>query len=154
MRIGDRIFGPLLAVFGAGVIWESSRLPSIPGVRFGADLLPTAIGAALIVLGGMIMWSGLRAQAAVPAEVGSFRGRSGLAALWSLGGLVLGLVLFEPLGFPLFGIGFMSVMMALMGARLRTTLLVASAFVLALYYLFTAGLRVSLPAGLLAGLLP
>lgn len=154
MRIGDRIFGPLLAVFGAGVIRESSRLPSIPGVRFGADLLPTAIGAVLIVLGGMILWSGLRAQVAVPAEGGSFRGRSGLAALWSLGGLVLGLVLFEPLGFPLFAAGFMAVMMALMGARLRTIVLVAPVFVLALYYLFTAGLRVSLPAGLLAGLLP
>ncbi|WP_116600152.1 tripartite tricarboxylate transporter TctB family protein [Primorskyibacter marinus] len=154
MRIGDRIFGPLLAVFGAGVIWESTQLPSIPGVRFGADLLPIAIGAVLVVLGGMVLWSGLREQAAVPAEGGSYKGRSGLAALWSLGGLLLGLMLFEPLGFPLFGIGFMAVMMALMGARLRTIVLVAPAFVLALHYLFTAGLRVSLPAGLLAGVLP
>ncbi|SDI82789.1 tripartite tricarboxylate transporter TctB family protein [Alloyangia pacifica] len=155
MRIGDRLFGPFLALLGMFVIWEAQKLPKIPGVRFGADLLPTGAGILLVVFGGLILLSGLR-QPGQLLNVDDWkrRGRSGLAALWSLGGLLLGMVLFETLGFPLMGTLFMAVMMTLMGARLRVTIIVAPFFVLLLYYVFSGLLKVSLPAGMLDGIMP
>lgn len=155
MRIGDRLIGPFLAAFGVLVIWGASKLPSVPGVRFGADLLPTAIGVALAVFGVIIGISGLRQRAQL-IDVSDWhtRLRDGVAALWSLVGLVIGILAFEPLGFPLFGIGFMAVMMALMGARWPVIVTVAPVFVFVLYFVFSGILRVSLPVGPLGGLLP
>ncbi|MFW2545183.1 tripartite tricarboxylate transporter TctB family protein [Primorskyibacter sp. 2E107] len=155
MRIGDRLFGPLLALFGLLVIWGATRLPKVPGVRFGADLLPMGIGIALVGLGLLVLLSGLRRPGGLlNVDDWKGRGRDGLAAAWSLGGLLIGMVLFEPLGFPLFGMLFMAVMMALMGARWPVIAVVSPTFILLLYYVFSGLLRVSLPAGPLGVILP
>jgi putative tricarboxylic transport membrane protein len=155
MRIGDRLFGPLLAVFGLLVIWGANGLPKVPGVRFGADLLPMGIGIALVLFGVLILVAGLRVPAAfLDLDDWQGRGRDGFAALWAFVGLLLGIVLFEPLGFPLFGILFMTTMMALMGARWPVIVVVAPGFILLLYYVFSGLLRVALPAGPLEAILP
>lgn len=158
MRIADRLSGSALAMFGLLVIWGSTRLPQVPGVRFGADLLPLGIGIALLAFGLIIAlssWRDGRALINLDDWRGKGRGtrRDRLAAIWSLGGIALGLVLFEPLGFPLYGMGFMAVMMALTGARWPVIALVCPGFILLLYYVFSGLLRVSLPAGPLAGIL-
>ncbi|WP_116084054.1 tripartite tricarboxylate transporter TctB family protein [Tropicimonas sp. IMCC34011] len=155
MRIADRLFGPLLTAFGLAVLWGAAQLPRVPGVRFGGELMPTIYGIALIVFGGIIFLTGLREGGpAFDADEWRGRGRAGLAAAWSLAGLLLGMVLFEPLGFPLFGLLFVAVMMGLMGARPLTILIVAPVFVLTLYLTFSGVLRVSLPAGPLGAILP
>ncbi|WP_323766589.1 tripartite tricarboxylate transporter TctB family protein [Marinovum sp.] len=158
MRIADRLSGSVLALFGLLVIWGSTRLPQVPGVRFGADLLPLGLGIALLGFGLIIALSSRR-DGRVWINLEDWRGkdsdrrRDRLAAIWSLGGLALGLVLFEPLGFPLYGMGFMAVMMALMGARWPVIALICPGFILLLHYVFSGLLRVSLPAGPLAGIL-
>ncbi len=155
MRIGDRLFGPLLAAFGLLVIWGASGLPKVPGVRFGADLLPMGIGIALVAFGLLILLAGLRgADPVLDFADWRGRGRDALAALWSLGGLLGGMALFEPLGFPLVGMAFMAVMMALMGARWQVIAVVCPVFILLLYLVFSGLLRVSLPAGPLGVILP
>ncbi|MBE3639268.1 tripartite tricarboxylate transporter TctB family protein [Mangrovicoccus algicola] len=156
MRIADRLLGPVLALFGLFVIWEAHKLPAVPGVRFGADLLPTGAGVLLVLFGGLILLSGLRQpqEALLHLDDWKARGLNGVAALWAFGGLLLGMVLFEPLGFPLTGILFMAGMMALMGARAAVIVTVAPIFVLLLHYVFSGLLKVSLPAGVLDGVLP
>ncbi|QPM92351.1 tripartite tricarboxylate transporter TctB family protein [Pseudooceanicola algae] len=155
MRIADRLFGPLLAAFGLLVIWGARGLPKVPGVRFGADLLPMGVGIALVLFGTVILIGGLRVPAAfLDLDDWKGRGRDSLAALWAFAGLLLGIFLFEPLGFPLFGILFMAVLMALMGARWPVIAVVSPGFILLLYYVFSGLLRVSLPVGPLEGILP
>lgn len=148
MKIADRAFGPFLALFGLLVIWGASRLPKVPGVRYGAEILPTIIGVTLLILGALVLIKGLKNRDPL-FDISDWRGqpRENLAALWSVLGLLLGMLLFKPLGFPIFGTVFMAVMMALMGARWRMIVLVAPSFVFLLYFVFTGVLRVSLPAG-------
>lgn len=155
MKIADRLFGPVLAVFGLSVIWGASRLPSVPGTRFGADLLPTAIGCALTGFGALLLLSGLRRDEPL-FDLGDWAGvpRARLAAIWALLGPLLGIFLFDPLGFVLFAMLFMAPMMVLMGARWRVVAVVTPGFVLLLYYVFSGPLRVALPAGPLEALLP
>ena len=172
MKIADRAVGPVLMLFGALVIWGALRLPQVPGVRFGADLLPMAAGAALVLFGVLILRSGLREGAVPDAKANpgaaaepkrstaldlsdwAVPWRMRAAALWALGGLAAGTVLFRPLGFPLFALIFTVGLMALMGARWRIIAIIAPIFVLLLHLAFAGLMRVSLPAGPLEGILP
>ncbi|WP_134680416.1 tripartite tricarboxylate transporter TctB family protein [Paracoccus ravus] len=154
MKLGDRIVGPGLILLGAGVILAAMRIPDVPGVRFGADLMPVICGGGLVLFGAALTRSGLR-EGGPWASLDEWRvsPRNLASALWVLGGLCAGLFLFEPLGFPLFGIIFMSGLMLLMGARPVTVALVAPLFVLTLYLTFTRVMFVDLPAGVLEGAL-
>jgi putative tricarboxylic transport membrane protein len=154
MKLSDRLIGPGLVLFGAGVVYSASQLASIPGVRFGADLMPMICGAALILFGAVITRAGLReAGPAFSLDEWSVPLKQRLAAIWALGGLVAGIFLFEPLGFPLFGVLFMAGLMVLMGARPLMIAVVAPVFVLGLHLLFTRVMFVDLPAGVLEGVL-
>ncbi len=155
MKIADRIMGPLLALFGLCIIWRAHHLPSIPGARFGPDLLPTIIGITLILFGGILFAHSARETTPlINLSEWQVTTRNKLAAIWALGGLLAGTFLFEPLGFVLFGTLFMAGLMALMEARLPTIIVIAPLFTLALYLTFAGLLRVELPAGPLAGILP
>lgn len=157
MRISDRITGPALMLFGAMVIWGAFQLPTVPGVRFGADLMPTLIGVGLIVLGTSItigsLTSGEKSKL-IDLSEWDVPARNKLAAVWSLLGLVLGGLLFEQVGFPLLGVIYMAVLMTLMGTSKKATALVSIVVVGALYIGFSKGLLVPLPLGLLGGILP
>lgn len=156
MRMSDRVIGPALLLFGVAVIWGAYGLPSVPGVRFGADLMPTLIGVCLIGLGLAITIGGIWSPQKGLIDLSEWQvpARHKLAALWSMVGLVIGGLLFEVIGFPLLGVIYMSVLMTLMGTRPKTTAIVSILVVAALYLGFSKGLLVPLPAGLLGGLLP
>lgn len=157
MRISDRVSGPAILFFGAAVIWGATKLPSVPGVRFGADLMPTLIGVGLICLGLSIFIGSLSVKEPVrilDLSEWDVPLRNKLAAIWSLAGLVIGGLLFEQVGFPLMGIIYMAVLMTLMGTKPKVTALVSILVVGALYIGFSKGLLVPLPIGLLGGLLP
>ncbi|MTH80233.1 tripartite tricarboxylate transporter TctB family protein [Paracoccus aestuariivivens] len=148
MKLSDRIFGPGLVLLGAGVVLAALRIPDVPGVRFGADLMPAICGCGLALFGVFLTRAGLR-EAGPLASFDDWRvsPRNLLAALWVVLGLCAGLFLFESLGFPLFGMIFMAGLMVLMGARPLTVALVAPLFVLALHLAFTRIMFVDLPVG-------
>ena len=157
MKLSDRISGAAIALFGVLVIVGASQLPTIHGVRFGADLIPRLIGIALVGLGGIIAIAGFAAKdqaTLIDWSEWDVPTRDKLAALWSLLGLVLGGLLFEFVGFPLLGIIYMSGLMALMGAKLKVIATIAPSTVLALYFGFSKGLLVPLPVGFLGDILP
>lgn len=157
MKISDRITGPALSLFGAAVIVGATRLPTVPGVRFGADLVPILVGVGFfglgiaIALGGFIAGGGQKMLDLSEWDV-SWRKR--LAAIWTMGGLVIGILVFETVGFPLYGIVYMAVLMLLMGTSWKTTAIISPLVVLILYFGFSKGLLVPLPAGVLGGILP
>jgi len=154
MKLSDRLIGPALIVLGAGVAYAASGLPAVPGVRFGADLMPTICGAMLMIFGAVITRAGLR-DAGPTVSIAEWRVPLPqlLAALWAIGGLVAGGLLFEALGFVVFGVVFMAGLMLLMGARGIVVALTGPVFVIALHLLFTRVMFVDLPAGILEGVL-
>ncbi|WP_081725868.1 tripartite tricarboxylate transporter TctB family protein [Martelella sp. AD-3] len=156
MKISDRITGPALSLFGAAVIVGATRLPTVPGVRFGADLMPMLVGIGFIGLGIAISMGAFIAgggQKLIDLSEWHVPMRKKLAAVWTLAGLVLGIFLFETVGFPLYAFIYMAVLMLLMGASWMVTVIVSPTVVLLLYVGFSKGLLVPLPAGLLGGIL-
>ncbi|PLW76668.1 tripartite tricarboxylate transporter TctB family protein [Cohaesibacter celericrescens] len=157
MRISDRITGPAILLFGVVVLWGASGLPSVPGVRFGADLMPTLIGVGLLGLGLSILIGSFTSNLKEPLidiSEWSVPNLDKLAAIWSLGGLVIGGLLFEVIGFPILGVVYMAVLMTLMKTSVKITAIVSISVVAALYVGFSKALLVPLPLGLLEGLFP
>jgi len=76
------------------------------------------------------------------------------AAFWTLAGLLVGILLFQSVGFPLYAMIYMAVLMLLMGASWPLTAVLSPVVVLILYFGFSKGLLVPLPAGVLGGILP
>lgn len=156
MKLSDRLVGPGLILLGGGVIAAAAQVPQVPGVRFGADLMPGIAGGALILFGALIGWTAWSQPRNTPlADVSEWNvsWRKRLTAAWTIGGLLAGSLLFQSVGFPLLGLMFVAVLMALMGSRPLTIVIVAPLFVLALHLGFTRIMHVELPAGPLGGLL-
>lgn len=157
MKISDRITGPALSLFGVAVIVGASQLPTVPGVRFGADLMPMLIGIGFIGLGIAIGLGGFIAggdQKLFDLSEWRVPWRKRAAAFWTLAGLLIGILLFQSVGFPLYAMIYMAVLMLLMGASWPMTAVISPVVVLILYFGFSRGLLVPLPAGVLGGILP
>ena len=159
MRLSDRIAGPMVALFGLAVIWAARALPAIPGVRFGPSLMPVMIGTCLVVLGLVIAVSAFTGKARHDAPLFDASdwfvpARQKIATIWCLAGPVVGIAVFDSVGFPLFAVVYVAGLMTLMGARWPVVVIAAPLLALALYLGFSKGLRVPLTAGWLAGILP
>lgn len=155
MILSDRITGPLLALGGAAVIAASTRLSAVPGVRFGADRMPTIIGILLVICGVIIAVGGFRRPVPLlDLSEWEVPPRSVLAALWSTLGVIVAIALFRWAGFPLLALVYALGLMLLMGARPMTAILASLGTMLVLFYGFSEILHVPLPTGLLTAVLP
>ncbi|PRX08575.1 UNVERIFIED_ORG: putative tricarboxylic transport membrane protein [Martelella mediterranea] len=157
MKISDRITGPALSLFGVAVIVGASQLPTVPGVRFGADLMPMLIGIGFVGLGVAIGLGGFIVGAGEKLfDLSEWRvpWRKKAAAFWTLAGLLVGILVFQSVGFPLYAMIYMVVLMLLMGASWPLTTVICPVVVLLLYFGFSKGLLVPLPTGILGGILP
>ncbi|WP_313292740.1 tripartite tricarboxylate transporter TctB family protein [Rhizobium rhizoryzae] len=156
MKLSERLIAPGLILFGGGVIFASAGLPQVPGVRFGADLMPSITGGALILFGGMLGWQAWSKPMTEPLlDISEWKvsTRKRVTAIWTICALLAGTLLFQSVGFPLIGLIFMAVLMVLMGARPLTIAIVAPLFVLALHLSFTRIMHVELPVGPLGAFL-
>jgi putative tricarboxylic transport membrane protein len=154
--LGDRVAG--LAVLALGVAyWRAASALPRPLLQqdVGPEVFPHLIGAALIVLGGLLAIGpligrlvGWRRREGAAAEAAP----DWLAVALVLLGLVLYTALYERLGFILATVLFMAFEIGVLeGDRKRWPWLVPAVVLVpvALYVLFVKGLGVTLPAGLL-----
>lgn len=143
-RSSGRLVLPVLVlVIGAGLLLGGLRLDLPLNIGYlGPQWFPIGVGAALLLLGGLLLFD----KSAPEVETTSDRGAFGLVAatlaahvllLWLLGWIPAGIVLFWGIARavgsrrPLFDLG------------------VAAVFSCAVQFAFSAGLGVSLPVGLL-----
>lgn len=150
MRIDDRLIGGALALLSIAIILGARGLPSVPGTRFGPELMPTLIGIAMGVLSIRIFITGLTQNGVTGwfnASEWAGATRPLYCAIWTLAGIALGIVLLPVIGFPLYGLGFALPLMLLMGARLVPAVLTSVALVLVAQFVFARLLFVPLPAG-------
>jgi len=150
MRIDDRLIGLGMALLALAIIFGSLGLPSVPGTTYGPNLMPTIIGIGFAVLSIRIFIVGWRARDGarwIDLSQWSGRTRSLLCVVWTLGGIVFGLVLFEPMGFLLYGLAFMLPLMLLMGAGPVTAIATTVPTILLAQFGFANLMLVPLPVG-------
>jgi hypothetical protein len=150
MRLDDRLTGGLIALLGIVVAVAARGIPSVPGTTFGPDLLPTIVGVALAVCGGLIFLGGLRAAAPGPwVDLSDWAGRPRgiIGAVWAIGGTIAGVLYLQTIGFPLFAFGFALPLMLLMGAKPLMSVIVSAVVALVAFAIFYYLLLVPLPVG-------
>ncbi len=150
MRLDDRLTGFLLTLAGIVVAIAARGIPSVPGTTYGPDLLPTIIGIALAVCGGLVFVGGVKAAADGPwIDLSDWSGRTLgiIGAIWAVGGTIVGVLFLRQIGFPLFAFGFALPLMLLMGARPLVSVVVSAVVALVAFALFYHLLLVPLPVG-------
>ena len=157
MRINDAVFGAVLLLFAAAMIWHTRTFPEMPGQDYGPALFPVLIGIGFAVTGLILVVTGLRQRRTVPWFAGGDWLRSGR----QLGGVlavVLGLlfyILFSNwLGFvPTAVLLLTAWLVTFRGGHWVSSIALALAVTLVVNYAFTRYLLEPLPLGLLQPLL-
>ncbi len=150
MRIDDRLIGGALALLSLAIILGAQGLPSVPGTRFGPELMPMLIGIAMGMLSIRIFLTGVLQNSGTGwLDLSEWKGakRPVFCAIWTLAGIALGIVLLPIIGFPLYGLGFSLPLMLLMGARPVSAAVTSVCLVLVAQFVFARLLLVPLPAG-------
>lgn len=149
-----------LGVTGLGLFYavETLSIPATPGyARVGPSVFPAIVAAGLVAVGLVLLSTSLKPGGPAPArapEGGGAGAWDWYAFAWISGGLIAHLLLVKPAGFIPASALLFAVVARAFGSRLpwRDTLvgLVLAAVVFAG---FTYGLDLSLPRGLLQGLI-
>ncbi len=159
MKLNDAIWGALLALLGAAILWHVQGFPRIPGQNVGPALFPGLLAAALVVCGGILIASGLKARRAAPSSapwtvapewLRSPRHLLAFAVL--VGANVFYLLVVDRLGFLLTAFVYLAVLMWVLRVRVVLVFPVALVMTLLIHYEFYKLLRVPLPWGVLQGI--
>ncbi len=150
MQFDDRIIGGVLAAFSLTVIAMARQVEGVPGTVFGPDIFPTIIGVVMLAISVRIFIQGVRSAEHGPlVDLSAWSGqtRGIICAIWIIAGIVLGIALFEPIGFPVFGMVLALPLMLMLGARPVWATVVTLAAVMFAYFVFSRLLYVPLPVG-------
>jgi putative tricarboxylic transport membrane protein len=152
MRTGEFIVGLGVAALGAFIAVETSQIATAPTyAKVPPGAIPYLVGGCLILLGLLLALQAWRAAAATPAPAVA----TDWQALAAIGiGLVAQMLLIERAGFVIAAaVLFVCVAFGFGSRRILRDSAIAILLAIAVYVGFTRGLRVSLPAGLFAGIL-
>lgn len=144
------VIAVILAVIGIVIIWQTSqmRVPPIQA-KVGPTVFPYAIA------GGLLL---LSVGTAISAFRGSFPARSkdNLGPMaWIIGGLMAQILLLSWAGFAIAtGVMFAFTAKAFGRGALWQTIPIGVVFSLLIWFIFSRGLQLSLPAGPLERLIP
>lgn len=156
MKLSDTVWGVLLLVFSAVVLWHIQGFPPMPGQRFGPAVFPGVTAAALGVCALLLIGKGIAQRRAAGDEHvwGSFApwtrsARHLTAFLLVVGVNVFYIVASSPLGFIPTSIAYLAALFLVFGVPLRWIVPIALAVTLGIHYAFYKLLKVPLPWGLL-----
>lgn len=155
IQLHDAVSGVAIAVLGAVVFWAARQLPAIPGQQIGPGLMPTLLGAGLLVCGAMLVRRAARARSAGPRPWLSFDrlDRRGLACVAAIPAACLAYIaLVDALGFVPTAALILLLLQRLLRVRWGLAALVAIGGAATFHAAFVTLLRVPLPSGLLAPL--
>lgn len=146
-----------ITLVGALLLLGTFQIPFGISAVVGPRVFPLIVSIGTIVLGALLTLAALRGDRAEPGlEEDTDPGApiNHLNPIIILGGFLLGAVLLQPLGF-VFGTAVMYFSVAFAFSERRYGLMLGVSLVVALltYLLFTRGLGLNLPAGLLKGVL-
>lgn len=152
MKINDAIFGLVLAILGAMVLFTVQSFPKIPGQQVGPALFPGLIAAGILVCGIVLIVRGWLARKAAPwVTPGDWvRSPRHVAAFVLLVASVLFyIVAAQKLGFLLTATLILTAMFYVLRVPMGKSLLIAVIASLVIHFMFYKLLRVPLPWGIL-----
>ena len=76
MRINEAVFGVVLLLFAAAMLWYTRTFPELPGQAYGSALFPRLIGVGFIATALILIVAGVRRLRAEPLFAGGAWARS------------------------------------------------------------------------------
>ncbi len=151
MKISDTVVGAGFAAAGALTVVATLSYPSLDGGHPGPALFPRILGTLMVILGGSLSLHGLRTRDASErvAWLALHRNTGFVNALVVLGGVIAYIALAERLGFLVVGAAITFLIMWRLEVERRRALLIACAFTVVVYVLFSKILLVPLPRGII-----
>ena len=157
MRINDAVFGVVLLLFAAAMLWHTRTFPELPGQAYGSALFPRLIGVGFIVTALILLVSGLRRLRTEPLFAGGAWARSPRhlgAFLAIVGGLLFYILFSNWLGFvPTSLLLLTGWLVLLRGGHWPSSIALALVVTVVINYAFSQLLLVPLPLGLLGPIL-
>ena len=159
MKLNDAVWGALVALLGAAILWHVQGFPRIPGQNVGPALFPGILATALLVCGAILVATGLKAHraagaasrwAVAPEWFRSDRHVVAFAVL--VASNVFYLLVVDRLGFLPAAFVYLAALMWVLRVRPVVAVPVAFIMALAIHYAFYKLLRVPLPWGVLQGI--
>lgn len=152
MKLADALIAALLIAFGLAVAGYASTFPPMPGQAFGPGYFPTLVAAG-IVGGGLAMLGGVLRQSTsarlVEVDAWLREPRRLREMLLLIGGVVLYILLSEPLGYLITAPAALLLFLLATRVRVRVAVPVALLVPLLVHHIFYSVLRVPLPWGVL-----
>jgi len=159
MKLNDAVWGALLILFSAVVLFHVSSFPTIPGQKVGPALFPGVLAVGLAVCAVLLIVKGLAARTHGHERAKWFeldgwtRSRRHVVAFFAVIGVnVLYILLVDRLGFILTAVAYLATLFTVFGVRAKSVLPLALVVTLVIHYAFYKLLRVPLPWGLLQGI--
>lgn len=154
MRMGhvaDLVIGLAFAGLGTAIFIVASGFRTIPGMAVSSSLFPKITGTGMIVFGLVMALAAARNMRRLPAsQIARNAGGPALPTRYAIAviGALLALIFAMPLtGFLASGFVFSAVLVRLGGGRWPGAVVFALLATVAVYLVFTHGLRVPLPRG-------
>jgi len=159
MRLNDAVWGALLLLFSAVILFHVQSFPKIPGQQVGPGLFPGFLAIGLAVCGALLVMKGLTTRRAwgERAEWIAFaawtRSRKHvLAFALTIGVNILYILAVDKLGFIPLGVIYLGLLFWVYGVGTKWILPLSLVMTLGIHYAFYKLLKVPLPWGLLQGI--
>jgi putative tricarboxylic transport membrane protein len=154
MKTADLVGGLIGMLIGALFFWQSSVMPSDVVMKIGPGFFPSLMSVALFLFSGILVVNALRGRSKGELQPLRLSDKGVQRGLILLVAAVSFVAVLEPLGFIPTAIVFLTVMMLVMGMRKPALVLCVPAVIAGgVWGLFEKVLHLSMPAGVLAGIL-
>ncbi len=158
VNIGETLLALAAALFGVLIVWQTTLIRLTPAYsKVGPRVIPYIVGAGLVIVGAWLAYEALTGRAAT-GSADSEDADPTLPTDWRcIGLLVLALLaylfLIEPAGFIIASaVLFVWAAIAMGSRRIARDIVTGILLATALYLVFNRGLGLSLPAGILEGI--
>lgn len=146
----------ILGVLSAAVTYSAFNIPQGGELGFGADFMPKVVGILLVLCSLGFLVQGVRAECDEKKE-SRLNWTPVIRFFMALGLLVLYTALIKPVGFIIMTILYIFAQSQIMVPPEKRSYLLSGAIAvgsaLVIYYVFTNGLSIALPGGILSGIL-
>jgi len=156
VKLNDAVWGALLLLFSAALLWHVQSFPTIPGQTVGPALFPGVVAIALAVCAVLLVMKGLVTrreggdrEAWIGFEPWTRQRRYLIAFAVTVGVNVFYIVAVDRLGFFIVGVIYLVAVFWVYGVSRKWILPIAVVVTLLMHYAFYKLLRVPLPWGIL-----
>ena len=149
MRVSNTAIGLFLIVFAAAVLWHVQSFPSLDNGYPGPALFPSVLAVLFILCGvGLIIQGVRQREKLLKFDTGALTLQGLLNIFFVLGTIVCYIFLAEYVGFLIFSVAVLVVLMKWLKVKTLSSIMMALSVTFVIYLLFAKVLLVPLPWGL------